>query len=265
MHWNRQYATNETSPSKPRAKLGLGLLAAALLSAGTMGCSHPAWDGRVQQWGQLREVMRDGRTEARVRLADVTATPHCYAIGALEGLGGEVLILDGAAWIAQVASPGHVRAQVKPAPTEQAAFLVASWVPEWVEFRLERDIGGDDFDVVVRDYARRAGLDEGTFPFVIEGDFVAVRVHVVNGRCLMTATPDPDDRSFRNEIPRASGVLLGFYSDEPPGCITHHGTSTHVHALLHADEPLMAHVETVGVQQGAVIRLPRVRLGARPS
>ncbi len=108
----------------------------------------------------------------------------------------------------------------------------------------------------------QAGLDQSTFPFVIKGDFVAVRVHVVNGRCLRMATPDPDDRSFRNEVPRASGVLLGFCSDEPPGPITHHGTSTHVHALLHADEPLMAHVETVGVQRRGVIRLPRVWLSA---
>ena len=41
---------------------------------------------RLQQFGGMREVMRDGHTEPRVRLADLTLAPATIGVGALEGL-----------------------------------------------------------------------------------------------------------------------------------------------------------------------------------
>lgn len=238
----------------------IALALPAILAFATCGCSRSAWSGRVEHWGELREVMRDGKTEPRVRLRDVLARPHCYAIGALQGLDGEVTVLDGTAWISRVTQPGCVTSVERRCPPEQATILVAAWVPQWRDSRIERDVPRGEFDQFVRESAPvNAGA---TFPFVIEGEFDGLRVHVVNGRCLMGAADDADDGSFRREVPAGRGTLVGFFTNEPAGVITHQGSQTHVHVLLAGDEPLMAHVEAVGVRHGGVIRFPIISDGA---
>ncbi len=223
------------------------------------GCASAAWNGRVKNWGELRQVRREGRTEARVALAHVIATPHCYAIGALEKLGGEATIVDGIPWVSHVTAPNEVSTTSDPATRERATFLAAAWVPRWTEFSIEKDVDPADMDRVVQEYAARAGIKQETFPFIIEGEFLACRLHVVNGRCVMGSEPDPTDGSFRKEVPVANGILVGFYSNQPPGIITHHGSRTHVHVLFQSNNPLMAHVESVGIRRGALIRLPGTR------
>ena len=51
------------------------------------------WDGTIQQWGAMRDVLALGKTQARVKLADVVKEPHAYGVGAVAGLMGEVTIL----------------------------------------------------------------------------------------------------------------------------------------------------------------------------
>lgn len=48
--------------------------------------------------GALREMMHEGRVERRVDLGPLAGTAGLFGVGALEGLGGEVTILDGAVW-----------------------------------------------------------------------------------------------------------------------------------------------------------------------
>jgi hypothetical protein len=65
---------------------------------GASACSSTPWNEPVATWGTMREVMHDGRTEGRVRLGDAAAAPDAIGLGALAGLSGEIVILDGAVW-----------------------------------------------------------------------------------------------------------------------------------------------------------------------
>src|SRR6185436_15409534 len=78
-------------------------LRAAILSSFMLlvGCAKPTWDGRVENWGEMRPVMREGQTEARVQLSEVVKRPHAYAVGAVESLDGEIVIEDGKCWLAR--------------------------------------------------------------------------------------------------------------------------------------------------------------------
>lgn len=127
-------------------------------------------------------------------------------------------------------------------------------------YRVDRDISAEEFDTFVRELVPAAITTP--FPFVIEGEFEGLKVHVVNGRCQMGA-PDPDDSSFRREFPTGSGTLVGFFAERLPGVITHHGSRTHIHVLLDGSEQMMAHVEAVGVRKGALFRFPRVDTQAK--
>ena len=67
------------------------LLPIALLAA----CSSaPTWDGEIETYGTLHEVLRQGKDQGRVVVAEA-ATRHTVGIGALAGLTGEVVVFEG--------------------------------------------------------------------------------------------------------------------------------------------------------------------------
>ena len=84
----------------------------------------------------MREVLREGRTQSRVALEDVTSRSGAVAVGALAGLGGEITIVDGETWIArsvdgvpEVTGPG-------PESSDDATVLTASHVDDWIEIGM---------------------------------------------------------------------------------------------------------------------------------
>ena len=60
----------------------------------------PDWNGKVQQWGALREVMHGEVMDGQVRLSEAIEKPHVCGIGAPGKLHGEIVITDSVAWVA---------------------------------------------------------------------------------------------------------------------------------------------------------------------
>ena len=76
-------------------------IALALLGAvAATGCTNST--PRIEQYGGMREVLRDGKAQRRIALLDAVARPHEYGVGALENLAGEITIADGEVWIGRV-------------------------------------------------------------------------------------------------------------------------------------------------------------------
>lgn len=185
------------------------------------GCSS------VQRWGTLREVLRDGDVRGKVRLSEIG--PGTYGVGALENLAGEVTVIDGKVY--------STRADV-----DQAAFLVLARVDAW----REAPFSGSPEDL--RDL-------EGTVPFLIDGDLVGLEAHVLNGACPFASDPARRGEPLRFSRERVRGRLVGFFTTEPPGVLTHHGSRTHVHVVL--EDGTSGHVDRVTVAEGGVLRVPR--------
>ena len=254
----------------PTCRGARGLCVAGLLPL-LLGCTQPQtvgaavasgeapWDGEVQRWGTLREVLRLGKTEARVDLSAAVRRAHAYGIGALAGVEGEVLVHDGAVWVSRV-DAGALRTRRLSQPgAEQATLLALAHVPAWTAITVERAVGTDELGAWVAAEARRVGLDpERPFPLLVEGELTGLAMHVLNGACPFAEELPPDSprAPARRAADRARGLLVGFYSQEEPGLLTHHGSLTHLHALLEGAEPLMGHVDAVGLAPGAVVRLP---------
>ncbi|QOJ15221.1 MAG: acetolactate decarboxylase [Planctomycetia bacterium] len=237
----------------------LRLLSASLASSVVLvGCAAPGWDGRVETWGEMRPVMREGQTEGRVRLSEVVRRSHAYGVGAVEGLDGEILIDDGRCWVARGRSSASLDV-IPDATTTNATLLIVAYVPEWTTISIDRALPAESLDRFVRDAAERAGLETAQpFPFVIEGEFRDVAAHVVNGHCPLDGSPETADAEpFRVNEKAIRGTLIGFYARDSAGRLTHHGTESHIHLLNRSPQVLVAHVETVGVAQGAVLRLPK--------
>lgn len=240
------------------------LLTLAFLSLSVLlaGCASARWDGRVESWGGMRQVMRDGQTEARVSISQVLTKPHAFGVGAVEGLRGEIVIDDGRCWTADVvAEAGRPVARVREGVQSRGATLmVVAYVPTWSESAVKRALTSDELEAYVRDSAKRSGIDATRpFPFVIEGEFRNLSAHVINGYCPMSQNAEvvsADSQPVRLDGVAGEGKLIGIYAENSAGELTHHGSSMHVHVLMESLPATVAHVEGVALAPGAKLRLP---------
>lgn len=241
--------------------------------AAAVGCTSsetpdsPSWDGTVQQWGTLKEVMHGEIMDGQVRLSDATVKPNIYGIGAPDGLRGEILIADSVAWVATVQNGDRIEAQQSDSTKDSAVFLAVAQVPKWTDVKVERDVSTDEFDAFVQKTISDAGLDKlDTVPFLIEGGFSALELHVLNGQCPFAEVETQREGSgppYRTTLDDAQGLLVGFYSDKGAGRITHHWTRTHVHALVGpSDRRVAGHVDSAALKAGSIIRVPKYRIEA---
>lgn len=248
-------------------KVALALFASAsVLSCASHPPSRPATSttppSSVTQYGGMRAVMREGQTEPRIALTEVTATPHAIAVGALAGLAGEVTVIDGAVWTARRgATVEEVIVSTPDTPTTDAAtLLTVAHVPAWREVVIDASAEGEALDALIARIARDANIDTSRpFPLMIMGTCEAIEIHVVHNFCPHGETPGTADAlpwHFASEHPEPV-TIAGFYAPNAAGVMTHHGSSTHLHAVLEVNgNPVTGHVDRLRVGPGMVVRLP---------
>jgi hypothetical protein len=67
-----------------------------------------------------------------------------------------------------------------------------------------------------------------------------------------------DRQAHRGSFPKTAGRIVGVYAENAEHRLTHHGTKTHMHALLEDKEgqQYTGHIERVGLSAGTLLRLP---------
>jgi alpha-acetolactate decarboxylase len=198
----------------------------------------------------MREVMRDGHTEPRVRLADLTLAPATIGVGALEGLLGEVTIVDGEVQIAT--APEHVVTNVTAIGTYHATLLSIA-TPNSSEAATET--GRLDESSLARLAARFAPLATVDVTGVVE----QLNVHVARGACPHGATTPATQPHLWSAAAGTTVRLVGFYAPDAAGSLTHHGTAFHLHAIAvtAAGDRRSGHVDAFVLRPGAIVRLGR--------
>lgn len=234
------------------ASLAVGILAAA---------QAQPWDGQIVHYGSMREAIGKQQHEGRVRLGEVTRQAHFYGVGALEGLTGEVTVLDGQVIATEVDSQG----QLKPIQgTRPATLLVGSYVGEWAEQTVESRVNPGAMDDFLRQAARQSGIDAPLFPFCVEGELRDIRLHVIHGACPMHARIHKVELGkevlpFEADLESVRGTLVGVYAEDSVGTITHPDTAFHAHLVFTdptSGATVTGHVERAGIEAGAELRLP---------
>lgn len=244
-------------------RVAIGFAGVCVCGAVLSGCAAKGRESgpTVRQFGAMRAVMREGETEARVRLAECVAERHVYAVGALAGLEGEVTIVDGEAWVSRVEGSGIRCTGPGVGEGDAATLLTLATVGDWDSVELPRGAGDiADLEGVVEAEAARRGIDSAKpFPFVVEGEASSLELHVIRGFCPANDAGATDSEAWRLSLDGPTRALLvGFFARDSEGVMTHHGTALHVHALLsHKGQRIAGHVDGVGVNRGAVLRLPR--------
>jgi alpha-acetolactate decarboxylase len=211
----------------------------------------------------MHETLAKGDFQARVDLADLLDQEQFYAVGAVAGLQGEITILDSAAYATSV-TPDR-RLDPLDGPATAATLLVGQTVPRWSGVTIDVEVTADDFDHVIHDAAAGQGVDTSMpFMFIVEGEMIDVRLHVINGACPVHARMKkleiPDDRQpFEHESGRLRGTVVGVYAPDAVGKLTHPATSVHAH-LIYVDETtgeqVTGHLERIGIAAGATVKVP---------
>jgi len=241
--------------------LSILLLAPPATGAAADGPAQAA-AGEITVYGTLREMMHQGRTDARVTLDALLPDPALVAVGALADLAGEITVVGGTAYLSYPDGDSKVRTEVSTAPVAGAALLVASQVPAWTNVRTEEPILFEDLDDAVARLAARAGVgNRKRFPFMMTGDLEDLRWHVVDSRRLPEGPSTHEDHqaaSVRAAVKNGPATLIGFYSGHDQGIFTHMNSKTHVHCVV--DEPLSSgHVDHVVIPAGTIVSFPAPR------
>jgi len=227
---------------------------ASVLACGiAAGCaSQPA---SFEQYGRMREVMRDGQVEPRVGLCEVSDGSDRYAVGAMAGLDGEVTIAGGEVWVTRAVDGVPVTTGPACVASDRATLLSAGRIADPVTRTLDGELSGAALEAAIAAAARDLGRPAGPFLFRIDGTALRLRAHVVAGKCPH-ADPTADVIRIDLSDPHET-VLVGLYARGRPGELTHHGSDMHVHAILVLDGgTVTAHVDEVTLAPGARLTMP---------
>jgi hypothetical protein len=210
---------------------------------------------RVEHWGAMRVVLREGQTQGRISLAEVVG-PGTIAVGALAGLAAEITIDGGRVQLAEVLdadSPNGLLVR-EPLAGEEATLLVLANVEKWTASALPNlpDLGA--LERHIRQQAQARGMDTlSPIPFRVEGTARDLGLHVLNRSCPIANPDGPQPWRFKGPEERA--VLIGFYAENSAGKLTHHGQKSHVHAILKS-RAISGHLDELSLVEGATLFLP---------
>lgn len=209
--------------------------------------------------GALKNIMRKGDLSAKADLMDFQDVPNLYALGAVEDLKGEILILDGQPYIS---SAQNQALTINNNFNHKATLLVYASVDQWRSSTIPNHVTTyDDLEQYVEQSAKEHGINtDHPFPFLLHGRIKSFDWHVIDWK--------DGDMEHSHEKHITSGPhgtltdqeveILGFYSDSHHAVFTHHTTNMHLHVKT-TDDSLSGHVDGLTLGQSMVLQLPDVK------
>ena len=211
---------------------------------------------KVEHRGALKDMMHKGDISAKANLSELKDMQNLYALGALENLKGEVLILNSNPFNTIVIDSALT---FDNSFSKKATLLVYVCVPNWKSINIPNNIVGyDELEKFIAEKAEENQIDiNEPFPFLIEGTPASFDWHVINWK--------DGDTEHSHEKHIHSGLygtiknqpvkMLGFYSDSHHAIFTHHTTNMHMHVKTDNNE-IAGHVDALVLGEGMILKLP---------
>jgi len=240
-------------PARWRSRVPVRLLLVLPLAA----CQAPAPRLEVTTWGTMREVLRNGHDEGRVALGALAA-PGRIGVGALEGLRGEVTVLDGRVLVATAepaSPPGAAPAACtlrEAGADEQAALLVLARVDAWEAHPIGTCRSYTELEDAIAECLTARGQDPtAPVPVRVRARAAELELHVLAGACPIAHPEGPPPWRWQGRCEDVE--LVGFFVEGSGGRLTHHGQRSHLHVVADA---VGGHLDEVALPD-AVLLLPR--------
>lgn len=210
----------------------------------------------VTYQGALKKMMRKGDIGAKASLSDYAHIDHLYALGAIENLKGEILIIDSAPYNTSVIDN---TIKVDSSYSKRATLLVSAVVNEWSSHTIPRHVSSlKDLEKYIKRIADTQLLDiRRPFPFMIEGRAEKMSWHVIDWKDGDTVHSHKKhvESGLNGTINNQDAIMLGFYSDSHHGIFTHHSSNVHIHTKL-SDGSIAGHLDDIVLGPNMLLMLP---------
>lgn len=228
------------------------IVAGLLCAAGAVfarGADERAASGEVRWIGAQHAAVHDGDVESKIRVDELAREPHLFALGPVEGLHGEIIVVDGRGTIATVESGAF---RTRDGLDVGAAFLVWTHAERWNREPLPE--GTRTLDDVEKFLARvNEGAGAAPIAFRIEGRVKHLRFHVLRPPEHGVRNAEDHEKSkVRGSIADRTVRMVGFYSGQHRGVFTPGTSDVHVHFVTE-DGAFAGHVEEFELAPGAEI------------
>lgn len=200
----------------------------------------------VERTKAMRRVMWQGELAAAIRFDTVlNKKEHYYGLGPLEGLQGELLILNDTVYKSTFLSEDSMRVEI--APESGAPFFVGSRVATWKAIELSDSVLGikdlEQFLLARFDSSAR-------FAFRLRGSIAYAEIHLQNlPNGAVVRSPKQAHAGQRTyHLQEQNAEILGFFSTQDQGVFTHHDSFLHLH-LISENRNWMGHLDSLRIKK----------------
>ena len=209
----------------------------------------------VNYAGALRTMM-SGDISKKIELDSLSKLSNLYALGAFEGLSGEVQISNGVSFNSRAKdSTVVIENEIKGA----ASLLVYAQVKEWIDIPNVAFQSTTELENLLSEQAKMNGLDiEKPFPFIMEGKVKALKWHVIkwDKNDSIHTHKKHKEAGLNGVIKDATVEIIGFYSNKHKAIFTHHSTNVHMHFIAE-EENLAGHIDDIKINEPLMLKLPK--------
>ena len=188
----------------------------------------------VQWSGSLRAVLRENNVSSYFSLASLVGLPEVYGLGPVEGLRGELTLLNSVCFLSTVEEG---RVVVRQGLEGGACFFVYAQVKSWREVSLPEDVTSD------ASLERFLSSFEGPMPFLLQGRARVLHAHVIYKTNDAPHNPAEHDRAKVHAVYEEQEIeCIGFYSRQHREVFTPPHRDIHIH-FVSRDKTLSGHVD----------------------
>lgn len=202
----------------------------------------------VKNISAMKNVMWKGELDAKIRFDTILPQKGLYGLGPLEGLTGEITIIDGISYVSKITKDQNIEVDVDN--NAGAPFFVYSISESFDNIKLPKDVTTlkqlDSFLKTDHD-------SDSAYLFKLSGNFEYTKIHVQNlePNSIVTSPKEAHKGQVDVELDTIQAEIIGFYSNSAHGVFTHHDTNIHAH-LITQDKKYMGHCDELKFQHDQV-------------
>lgn len=206
--------------------------------------------------GALKNIMHKGDLSAQADLSQFQNAKHIYALGAIENLKGEILVLDSQPYIS---SAQNQKVMMSSSLDQKATLLVYTSVESWRSYDIPDEIKTyENLELYIAQVAKNNQINmDKPFPFLITGKAESIEWHVIDWK-----DGDMEHTHEKHIMSGPHGTLqnpnveiLGFYSNSHHAIFTHHTTNMHLHFKTE-DNSIAGHLDGILLGTEMTLKLP---------
>ena len=214
----------------------------------------------INSYGKYQQMIHMKNSDGVVELREAISGENVFAVGAIQHGLGEITVVDGRPYL-DYGDDGIGNSKNTIPKAEQAVLLVTATVSEWQSIKIPGFLPQEKLFEVILSKAKEYGLDaEKPFPFLLEGGFKELKVHVINGRNPKFMGHGSKEKFYKMAVATTThlpATVVGFYSANNQGVYTHPGESWHLHAVIEENKASV-HVDEIHTGGHVTLKFPTV-------